>query len=136
MSNNGLIIGFDCQGVLIADGKTPEIIESRTAGLIMPKMVKHLVLGGAECHLISACPKGHHSSVENLCKLMRWHKIPIHGIWPAWIEAGSTPFEVGVVKANIINEIKCDLFFDDVQDVVEGIRSCGKIAIHYSINWE
>jgi hypothetical protein len=127
-------IAFDCQGVLIADGPTPEIIETRTKGFIMPDMVKHLVAGGAEVYCISASPEGHPLTYETLVKLLRG--IPLHGIYPAFIKPGETPYNVGLVKAAVMEEIGCYVLFDDLPDVCQAVRDSGKIAINYTVNWE
>ena len=134
-------IAFDCQGVLVADGPTPEILETRTKGVWMPELVRTLVAGGAQVYCISAVPapgglesNGHPTGYSALVKLLRG--IPLHGIYPAFVDPGISAFEVGIAKAAVMHEIGCQVIFDDNSGVCDGVRSCGKIAICYSTNWE
>jgi hypothetical protein len=131
-----LKIAFDCQGVLIDDGPTPAALETRIRGRWMPDLVATLITGGAEVHCISAAPENHPFAYEALCKLMAWHRIPLHGIWPAFHPLGETAFEIGCRKAQIMEQIGCAILFDDNPQVAEGVRSAGKIAIVYSTGWE
>jgi hypothetical protein len=127
-------IAFDCQGVLICDGPTPMDIDTRYKGLFMPRMVKHLVAGGAEVVCISASPNAHPLTYETLVRLLRG--IPLHGIYPAFVTPGATPYEVGVAKVKVMREINCSILFDDLPDVCRAVRDDGLIGINYSVNWE
>lgn len=129
-------IAFDCQGVLIADGPTPAILETRTRGLIMPQLVELLVKGGAEVHCISAAPANHPTAYSALCQLLGQHRIPVHGIWPVFHGPNATPRDIGHLKADKMQELGCEILFDDIPDICEVVRSRGLIAINYSTNWE
>lgn len=129
-------IAFDCQGVLIDDGDTPAIIETRLRGKIIPDLVNHLVSGGAKIYIVSAAPEAHPLAYETLVKLMLWHNIPNHGIYPVFHKPGDSPYEIGKLKAKAMEELDCQIIFDDNMEVIRGVRDSGKIGIHYSINFE
>jgi hypothetical protein len=127
-------IAFDCQGVLIVDGPTPENIKTRYRGQFMPDMVKVLVAGGAEVHCISAAPEGNYESWQVLATILRG--IPLHGIHPAWVPPGSTAYEVGKIKAEVMRQFNIPILVDDNSEVCRGVRESGLIAVNYSVGWE
>lgn len=130
-----MCVAFDCQGVLISDGPTPDVLETRTRGLVMPELLDHLVRGGAEVYCVSAAPAGHpRAAYEGIARLLTRHGIPVHGIYPTPV--GRAPFETGVNKAAAMGEADCWLMFDDHPEVCRGVRSTGLIAIQYSTAWE
>jgi hypothetical protein len=129
-------IAFDCQGVLLSDGPTPQVLETRTRGKIMPDLLETLVRGGAKVFCISAAPEGHPLAYEALVRLLALHEIPVHGIFPVFHAPGETPYCIGRRKALAMRHNQCVLIFDDVPEVCRGIRDAGQIAVEYSTAWE
>lgn len=130
-----MLVAFDCQGVLIDDGDTPEVLETRTKGKLMPEFVRMMVDSGATVVCISAVPEASEAKgYEVLCKLLRG--IPLHGIYPAFIPPGATLQQVGAAKAEVMKAIGAAVLFDDIPEVCEAVRAAGLLAIHYSTKWE
>lgn len=134
-----MIVAFDCQGVLVTDGPTPHVWETRVKGIIMPRLIKHLITGGAEVYCLSAVPADsygviHPRGYECLSIILRG--IPLSGVYAVGHPPGATPYEIGKLKAKYMEKCGAEIMFDDIPEVVRGIRDAGKIAVEYSTAWE